>query len=176
MKRMIQIAIALLLLLSVCACSLTEEELRERAVDQLNKNSDLPFGLTQPKEDLGDASAYRQGGGWGCESLFDDDIDMLLSGYPDCQDAYHITEIRLMTPKYSIFGLRVGDAPERARELLLPVGYELVPDVRGTGEEAYYLKDGVFLHMEFGYQEDGQKIISELTAYVLTTNVEGVDF
>ena len=98
MKRMIQITIALLLLLSMCACSLTEEELRERAVDQLNKNSELPFGLTLPKEDLGDASAYWQGGGWGCESLFDDDIDMLLSGYPDCQDAYHITEIRLMTP------------------------------------------------------------------------------
>ena len=66
--------------------------------------------------------------------------------------------------------------PERAGELLEPKGYELVPDVRGWGVEAYYLKDGVFLHLEFGYQEDGQQVISGLTAYVLTTNVENVDF
>lgn len=176
MKKTILAAAVLLLLLSLCACGLSEEELRERAIDQLNKNSDLPYALTLPKAELGDASAYWQGGGWGCESIYDDDIDMLLSGYPDCLDEYHITEIHLLTPKYSIFGLRVGDAPERAGELLEPKGYELVPDVRGWGVEAYYLKDGVFLHLEFGYQEDGQQVISGLTAYVLTTNVENVDF
>ncbi len=176
MKRTAQTVIAILLLLSLCACSLTEEELRERAVNQLNKNSDLPFGLTQPEAELEDTDTYRQGGGWGCRSIFDDDIDILLSGYPDCLDEYHITEIRLLTPKYSIFGIHVGDAPERAGELLEPKGYELVPDVRGWGVDAYYLKDGVFIYLEFGYLEDGQKVISGLTAYVLTTNIEGVDF
>ena len=40
-------------------------------------------------------------------------------------------------------------------ELLEPTDYELVPDVRGWGVDTYYLKDGVFIYLEFGYLEGG---------------------
>ncbi|MDE7261121.1 MAG: hypothetical protein K2N78_03530 [Oscillospiraceae bacterium] len=170
MRKAVYTVIALLLPLVLCACGLSEEELRERAIGQLNRNSDLPFSLILPETELGDVSAYSRGGGWGCWSLFNEDADITLSGWPDVLDSYCVTDIRLRTAKYSVFGLRVGDTAARAGELLEPKGYELVPDVRGWGD-AYYLKDGVIIHLELSGEE-----ITELTVYVQSTNLEGVDF
>ena len=48
--RLFAAALALLLL---CACGLSGEERRERALDELNRESELPFALTQPEAELG---------------------------------------------------------------------------------------------------------------------------
>lgn len=169
MKKYCLSAVALVLLL-LCACGLSEEERLERALDELNRNSELPFALTQPEAELGDTSGYWESWGFGCRGLHNDDVYILLSGWPDVLDDYRVTDIHLLSPQYAIFGLRVGDAAERAAEVLEPRGYELVPDVRGWGD-TYYIKDGVIIHLEYHGET-----ISDLTAYVQSTNVEDVDF
>lgn len=169
MKKYCLSAVALVLLL-LCACGLSEEERRERALDELNRNSELPFALTQPEAELGDTSGYGEWQGFGCWGIHNDDVDVTLSGWPDVLDSYHVTDMHLLSPRYSVLGLRVGDAAERAAEVLEPRGYELVPDVRGWGD-TYYIKDGVIIHLEYHGET-----ISDLTAYVQSTNVEDVDF
>ncbi len=172
MKKAVCTTAALLLLVWLCACGLSEEERRAETVDRLNQNSDLPFALTLPETELGDVSAYSRIEGWGCWGLQDEDARITISGYPDVLDDYHVTDIDLLTPKYSVFGLRVGDTAQRAAEVLEPEGYKLVPDVRGW-EGTCYLKDGVAIYPDYGQD---QETISGLTVYVLCTNVEDVDF
>jgi len=172
MKKTVCTAITLLLLLALCACGMPEEERRAETVDRLNQNSDLPFALALPEAELGDVSAYSRIEGWGCWGLQDEDACITVSGYPDVLDSYHVTGIDLLTPKYSVFGLRVGDTAQRAAEILKPEGYKPVPDVRGW-EGTCYLKDGVAIYPEYA---PGRETISGLTVYVQSTNVEDVVF
>jgi len=171
MKKTVCTAITLLLLLTLCACGRSEEERHAETVDRLNQNSDLPFALTLPETELGDVSAYSRIEGWGCWGLQDEDASITISGYPDVHDDYHVTDIYLLTPKYSVFGLKVGDTAHRAAEVLKPEGYKLAPDERGWG--TCYLKDGVAIYPDYGQV---QETISGLTVYVLCTNVEDFDF
>ena len=168
MKKVYRIVLAALLLLSLCACALTEEERRQRTLDELNENSDLPFALTLPETELGDTGGYQRGEGWGCYSLENEDIWICLGGYPDVQDPYHVTDCILQTPRYSVFGLRVGDTAGQAAEILKPRGYRPAPK---DGWSILYEKDGVFIRLKF---DEGK--ISALTVFVESTNVEDVDF
>ena len=170
MKKYCLSAVALVLLL-LCACGLSEEERRERALDELNRESELPFALTQPEAELGDTGGYDRLEGYGCWGIHNDDVNITLSGWPDVLDSYHVTGMRLLSPRYSVLGLRVGDAAERAEELLESMGYEPLPEVvRGSGDTCY-TRDGVLINLE--YQGE---TISGLTVYVQSTNVEDVYF
>ena len=170
MKRIAQTAMAFLLLLILCACGLSDEERRERAIAELNENSDLPFALTLPETELGDVGAYQQGGGWGCCSLENPDIYLTLSGYPDVMDPYHITGCHLRTARYSLFGLRVGDERARAREVLEPWGYRSVPG-GSAWADACYEKDGITIQFDF---REGKVFF--IMVSVESTNIEGVVF
>lgn len=166
--RLFAAALALLLL---CACGLSEEERWERALDELNRESELPFALIQPETELGDTGGYDEWQGFGCRGIYNDDVDVTLSGWPDVQDSYHVTDMHLLSPRYSILGLRVGDAAKSAEELLKSMGYKPLPEVmRGWGDTCY-TRDGVIINLE--YQGE---TISGLTVYVQSTNVEDVDF
>lgn len=170
MKKYCLSAVALVLLL-LCACGLSEEERLERALDELDRNSELPFALTQPEAELGDTSGYGEWQGFGCWGIYNDDVDVTLSGWPDVLDSYHVTGMHLLSSRYSVLGLRVGDAAERAEELLESMGYKPLPEVvRGSGDTCY-TRDGVLINLE--YQGE---TISGLTVYVQSTNVEDVDF
>lgn len=166
MKKLCPLLIAALLLLS--ACTMSDEERRQRALDELNENSGLPFALTLPETELGDVSEYLRVEGWGCYRLENEDVCIGFSGYPDVQDPYHVTDYWLQTPRYDLFGLRVGDTAGRAAEILKPRGYLPAPK---DGWSILYEKDGVFIRLEFG---EGK--ISVLTVFVESTNVEGVVF
>ena len=172
MKRVLQTAVILLFLLTLCACNLSEEELREKAIDQLNQNSDLPFPLALPENELGDISAYQRIDGYGCWGLEDADATITISGYPDCLDAYHVTDIRFRTTRYSVFGVRIGDIAKDAVERLKSEGYVRVPDT----SDLAYTKDGVVIRLEYSDTEGRQLTVSVLTVYLLTTNVEDVNF
>lgn len=170
MKKYCLSAVALVLLL-LCACGLSEEERLERALDELDRNSELPFALTQPEAELGDTSGYGEWQGFGCWGIYNDDVDVTLSGWPDVLDSYHVTDMHLLSPRYSALGLRVGDAAERAEELLESMGYKPLPEVVWGSGDTCYTRDGVLINLE--YQGEA---ISGLTVYVQSTNVEDVDF
>lgn len=96
--RLFAAALALLLL---CACGLSEAERWERALDELNRESELPFALIQPEAELGDTGGYDEWQGFGCRGIYNDDVDVTLSGWPDVQDSYHVTDMHLLSPRYS---------------------------------------------------------------------------
>ena len=70
--RLFAAALALLLL---CACGLSGEERWERALDELNRESELPFALTQPEAE----AAKQKKSGCRCQfcgAIFEDRPDV----------------------------------------------------------------------------------------------------
>ena len=101
MKRIGAFFLAFLLL---CACGAPGAQ--GSALEQANRHLDTPFSLAMPAEEAEKhATQYRYGGGFGGFTLENQDARYMLSGYPDVLDAYHVTEIRLLSTKYHIFGV-----------------------------------------------------------------------
>jgi hypothetical protein len=137
-------------------------------IEELNSNSNLPFPLALPSEEIGDASYYTYSPGFGGYWLHDDNIRITISGYPDVLDTRRTTSYIIRSDKYDLFGVKVGDSIERAASVLTAYGYTLV------------LEDYGYAHYENGdvrilpYGSSG--IIEELRVSLSVTNKENIVF
>lgn len=96
-------------------------------------------------------------------------------GYPDVQDPYCLTRFTLRSPRYHLFGLRVGDTLAAAEQALAQQGYH--PLQEDTGPERIrplaYAKGP--LSVSLGLSGDPERL-SSLTVSIAVTNRENVVF
>lgn len=141
---------------------------KKKAIEEINRNCDVPYALTLPETELKDTDAYSGWEGFGCYGLANDDVLFTLSGYPDCLDAYHVTAYEIRTTKYTLMGLRVGCSLDAADKVMGQHGYAISSDDHGLSR---YTKSGVRVGVDL---EDG--IITALRVSVEVTNKKGVQF
>lgn len=147
----------------------------ERALAQLEENCDVPFLLTIPDRELPGLPNALRTEGFGCYGLEDEDLALTLSGYPDVQDPYCLTGFTLRSPRYALFGLRVGDTPDAAAEALTAQGYQPVQEETGTdwARPLTYAKGP--LSVTLGLSDDLERL-SSLTVSIAVTNRENIIF
>lgn len=147
----------------------------ERALTQLEENCDVPFLLTTPAGELPDLPNALRTEGFGCYGLENEDLSLTLGGYPDVQDPYCLTRFTLRSPRYHLFGLRVGDTLAAAEQALAQQGYH--PLQEDTGPERIrplaYAKGP--LSVSLGLSGDPERL-SSLTVSIAVTNRENVVF
>ena len=151
MKRIGAFFLAFLLL---CACGAPGAQ--GSALEQANRHLDTP--------------QYRYGGGFGGFTLENQDVRYTLSGYPDVLDAYHVTEIRLLSTKYHIFGVTLYDELLDALEAFQSYGFT-EDESRSEDTRLVMTNENVELVLEAS-----EGILYSLRIGVIATNVEGVDF
>lgn len=166
MKRIGAFFLAFLLL---CACGAPGAQ--GSALEQANRHLDTPFSLAMPAEEAEKhAAQYRYGGGFGGFTLENQDVRYTLSGYPDVLDAYHVTEIWLLSTKYHIFGVTLYDELQTALEAFQTYGF-LEDESRSDDTCLVLTNENVELVLEAS-----EGILYSLRIGVIATNVEGVDF
>lgn len=164
---------AALMLLAALLLSLPTPE--ERALAQLGKNCDVPFLLTTPATELADLPGALRTEGFDCYGLENEDLSLTLSGYPDVLDPFCLTGFTLRSPRYALFGLRVGDTLEAAEQALTRQGYQPLQEETGTDwtQPLRFTKGP--LSVTLGLSEDLERL-SSLTVSIAATNREGVVF
>lgn len=98
---------------------------KEQAIEEINRNSNVPFALTLPESELQNISGYSKNQGFGCYSLENEDISFSVGGYPDCLDKYHIIGYQIKSTKYNLMGLQVGCSLDAVDEVMKQNGYTI---------------------------------------------------
>lgn len=165
---------AALMLLAALLLSLPTPE--ERVLTELGENCDVPFLLTTPATALPDLPGSLRTDGFGCYALENEDLSLTLSGYPDALDPFCLTGFTLRSPRYALFGLRVGDTLDAAEQSLTRQGYQPLREETGTDWTRplqHYTKGP--LCVSLGLSEDLERL-SSLTVSIAVTNRETVVF
>ena len=166
MKRIGAFFLAFLLL---CACGAPGAQ--GSALEQANRHLDTPFSLAMPAEEAEKhATQYRYGGGFGGFTLENQDARYMLSGYPDVLDAYHVTEIRLLSTKYHIFGVTLYDELQDALEAFQSYGFT---EDESRSEDTRLVMTNENVELILAASEG---ILYDLRIDVIATSVEGVGF
>lgn len=160
------IVILLIVLFFVCrACYI------RAAIRTFNEHAQLPIGIAVPEENLTDTDLYMQTEGFGCYTLDGGDIKYIISGYPDCLDPYHTTDIEFDGTEYSIFGISVGDSfSEKAERIMIKFGYHTVGRPLTDSYRTY--RKGK-LSITFSIENDH---IVKISVHLKTTNHRGIQF
>lgn len=143
MKKMTKVFVILFIFLFPVACS--EQNKKDQAIEEINRNCDVPFALTLPESELQSTDGYLRGGGFGCYSLENDDVSFTLGGYPDVLDKYHVIEYQIKSSRYTLMGLRVGCSLNKADKIMKRNGYSI------STEDIWwsrYTKNGVRIGIE----------------------------
>ncbi len=89
-----------------------------RTIQQINRNSDVPFGLAMPERMLENHDGLKKEEAFGCYILKNDDISYMVGGYPDIVlGKYHVVRYEINSSKYNLMGFKVGcsrDAVDKA--------------------------------------------------------------
>ncbi len=166
MKRVKVILSVLLIGLFLATCS--DDILRNQAIAEVNRNSDVPFALALPASKLKNTDEYFRSEGWGCYSLGNDDIFFTISGYPDCLDKYHVTEYQIKSSKYTFMGLQVGCSLDMADEVMERNGYKISTQNNWLSR---YTKSGVRVGVDLS-----DDIVTAFRVSVEVTNKKNVVF
>lgn len=134
-----------------------------RAIEEINRNCDVPFGLAMPETELKNTDGYVREEGFGGYRLKNDDIMFGLSGYPDVLNDYHIVSYEIKSPKYTFMGLRVGCSLDAARKVMEQNGFAL--------DDSFYKKSGVGITIY-----SNKYTVTSFYVLVYTSNTKGVVF
>ena len=164
---------AVLLALALLLLSLPSPA--ERALAELEQNCDVPFRLTTPEKELPGLPDAVPVEGFGGYRLENGDLSLALGGYPDVLDSPCLISFTLLSPRYALFGLQVGDALDKAEKALTEHGYQPVREDIGTDwtRPLSYTKGP--LTVALGLSEDLAHL-SSLTVSVAVSNRENVVF
>lgn len=147
----------------------------ERALAQLEENCDVPFLLTTPAGELPDLPNALRTEGFGCYGLENEDLSLTLGGYPDVQDPYCLTRFTLRSPRYALFGLRVGDRLDAAERALTAQGYRPLQEDTGTDWTRPLTYTRGPLRVSLSLSRDLEHL-SSLSVSIAVTNRENVVF
>ncbi len=136
---------------------------QKRAIEEINRNCDVPFALTMPETELQDIDEYVKVQGFGGYRLESNDMSFDLGGYPDVLDEFHIVRYEIKSPKYTFMGLRVGCSLDTAQGVMKQKGFTL--------NEHIYRKNGVGINI--GLSGD---IVTSFSVFVETSNVQHAIF
>lgn len=165
MKKAAAIVIVMICLF-LTACSGKSDT--SRAIEEVNQNCDVPFGLAQPESTLQYTGEYVRREGFGGYMLENDDVAFTIGGYPDVLDEYHVVEYQIKSAKYTLFGLQVGCSLDMADQAMEQNGYALSAEDNGRSR---YTKDGVRIGIALS---DG--VVAIFHVSVEATNKENVVF
>ena len=160
------ILVILFLCLTLAACS--GHSNTKKAIEELNRNCDVPFGLTLPEASLQNTDEYVRREGFGGYMLENGDISFTLGGYPDVLDKYHVVAYQIKSAKYTLMDLQVGCSLEKADEVMEQNGYAIV---KGDDWSRRYTKNGVRIGISLNAD-----IITAFYVSVEVTNKENVVF
>ena len=160
------VLVILLICLSLTACSGNGNTIK--AIEEVNRNCDVPFGLTLPESSLSNTDEYIKHEGFGGYMLENGDVSFTLGGYPDVLDEYHVVEYQIKSTKYTLMGLHVGCSLDTADEAMEQNGYAIS---NGDDWWSRYTKNGV----RIGISLDDD-IITIFHVSVEVTNKEHVAF
>lgn len=163
MKKVPIIFCILVMVLSACSGKRTG-----KAIAELNQNSTVPLPMAMPESELTDVSDYERMEGFGCYTLENEDLSITFSGYPDVLDAYHVTEYRIKSDEYHLFGLQTGCDLTDADQIMAEYGYSLTEE---NDWQHCYEKNGVQIVLEVADRQ-----VSGFSVYVDTANHENVQF
>lgn len=143
-----------------------------KEIEEVVKNSNLDFKLTEDEMNLDYSDNYEKLEGFGCYSLLSEDglTRYTISGYPDCLDEYKLTGFSTYDPKYSIFGICVGGDPDNAIAILEERSYKKV-EKKSDLTTSVYKKGKVFIQI---FAENDE--INFLSVYLDITNKKNVVF
>lgn len=148
----------------------TKKRTGELPVDNVNENIDIKgLKLMTPAQDMEDllSSDYVSMEGFGC-ILYEnkqEPIQLIVGGYPDVLDDYKLIEVATASPKYSFYGISVGDDLRAAEEILEDYGFS-------QSEPAQYKAGNLF----FILKADRGHRIQEIRIKLEPTNKKGVSF
>lgn len=129
MRRILPFSLcALLLGVGALAVFCFPGRMEARVLRELEEHSDVPIPLTAPEQGLPELPGAARTEGWGCYQLENEDLSLTLSGWPDVQDPYHVTQWTLRSPRYALFGLRTGCALDDVEAILGRYHYRPVSD------------------------------------------------
>jgi hypothetical protein len=131
---------------------------QKRAIEEINRNCDVPFALAMPEKELQNTSEYVKNEGFGCCDLENDDVSFRLAGYPDTRNEYHIVKYEIKSSKNTLMGLQVGCSLNTAHEILEKNGYML--------KDYYYMKNGVGISI---FSSDD--VVTSFSVFVKTTSI-----
>ena len=166
MKRCLPFLLGILLLLSACG-----RQVYESALGEANANCDTPLYLGMPETEAEKQTSDVRTGIWGGWSLENEDVRYTFSGYPDASDAYHLTEIELLSEKYHVFGITIHDDLQTALSRLESFGYQKDAGQSAAYGAAVWAKGDVQLLI---YAAAGT--ICGIRLRVITTNTENINF
>lgn len=160
------VIVIVMICLSLAACSGNGNT--KRAIEEVNQNCDVPFGLALPESSLQNTDEYVRREGFGGYMLENDDVSFTLGGYPDVLDEYHVVEYQIKSSKYTLMGLQVGCSLAAADEAMEQNGY-----TASAGDDWWsrYTKNGV----RIGVALDGDAV-AVFHVSVEVTNKENVVF
>jgi hypothetical protein len=160
------VIVILFMCLSLASCSGGSNT--NKAIEELNQNCDVPFGLTLPESSLQNTAGYIRYEGFGGYLLENDDVSFSMGGYPDVLDKYHVVEYQIKSSKYTLMGLQIGCSLDSADEVMEQNGYTVSADDNWWSR---YTKSGV----RVGIELNGD-IITRFHVSVQVTNKENVVF
>lgn len=160
------VIVILFICLSLASCSGNSN--MNKAIEELNQNCDVPFGLTLPESSLQNTDGYISHQGFGGYILENDDASFTIGGYPDVLDKYHVVEYQIKSSKYTLMGLQVGCSLDLADEIMEQNGYTISTNDNWWSR---YTKNGVRIGIELN-----DDIITKFHVSVEVTNKENVVF
>ncbi len=160
------ILVILFLCLSLAACS--GDSNTRKAIEEVNRNCDVPYGLTLPEASLQITDEYVRREGFGGYMLENGDVSFTLGGYPDVLDKYHVVAYQIKSEKYTLMGLQVGCLLEKADEAMEQNGYTISTEDNWWSR---YTKNGVRIGISLN-----DNIITAFHVSVEVTNKENVVF
>ncbi len=90
----------------------------------INKNSELPVEYMSKNSNI-DTSEYEVLNNFMSDDYSNEDIQFSYYGYPNDESEYYLGRITLLTSKYNILGVKVGDKKEEAISKISKYGFEL---------------------------------------------------
>ncbi len=138
MKKVVMASIVLLILIFLTTCP--GHSKKNQTIEEINRNCNVPFTLTQSESVLKNISGYTKIKGFGSYSLENDDLSITVGGYPDCLDKYHIIGYQIKSSKYTFMGLQVGCSLNAVDEVMKQNGFAILNE---DNRQDRYTKNGV---------------------------------
>ena len=146
------------------------QEPKESAVEECNRESEFLVPLTAPASRVVDLPELElTANGFGCDVYGSDGVEYTVSGYPDVLNPYHLTDVWVESGACAVYGIRVGDTLQSAKDRLSDWGYETVEPMI---YDCAYRKHDVLIELVV----NGSREISLILVAVDRTNEENVEF
>ena len=157
-RRICAIALGLALLLSGCGAGAAR-----RAAREINGASALPMALLTPRAGVNPAGYDDYIPNYTSSDYYGEDYTLSFGGFPTDKDKYFLTGITWTGEGFDLFGVKVGDDPRQAAEMIQARGYTRT----GDGYISEFDKNGVTVRLT------GDAIIEKISIHVPTAFTSG---